>query len=154
MAEDGASAGGNTIRYTVLHDALASLPAEWHAALQAAVAQVAQTFYQGAQKAYQGTRFAQAFTVTSSVQPVIQVRLVQTHPLFPMVEYPTRAHVIEPRNARVLRFTINGRVVYARRVHHPGTKGRQVMDPLFQQAADAFGRALTEAGYKVLSRGL
>lgn len=35
----------------------------------------------------------------------------------------TRPHVIEPRQATVLRFPANGGIVYARRVNHPGTRG-------------------------------
>lgn len=31
-----------------------------------------------------------------------------------------RPHVIRPRNARSLRFEVDGRVVFARRVNHPG----------------------------------
>lgn len=34
----------------------------------------------------------------------------------------TRAHVILPRRTSALRFTQGGRVVYARRVYHPGTR--------------------------------
>src|SRR5262245_34610076 len=36
----------------------------------------------------------------------------------------TRPHIIRPRRARVLRFTSRGQVVYARVVHHPGTRAR------------------------------
>jgi hypothetical protein len=35
-----------------------------------------------------------------------------------------RPHVIRPRNARALRFEINGRVVFARRVNHPGQRAQ------------------------------
>lgn len=35
----------------------------------------------------------------------------------------TPAHEIRPRRRKVLRFIWHGRVVYARRVHHPGTRG-------------------------------
>jgi hypothetical protein len=36
----------------------------------------------------------------------------------------TRPHPIVPRNAKVLRFPAGGRVVYTKRVNHPGTKAR------------------------------
>ena len=39
------------------------------------------------------------------------------------VEEGTRPHVIVPRRARALRFLVGGRVVFARRVMHPGTQG-------------------------------
>jgi hypothetical protein len=35
-----------------------------------------------------------------------------------------RPHVIRPRNARALRFEINGRVIFARRVNHPGQRAQ------------------------------
>lgn len=34
----------------------------------------------------------------------------------------TRPHIIRPRNAKVLRFKVGGKVVYASLVRHPGTK--------------------------------
>lgn len=36
----------------------------------------------------------------------------------------TGPHVIEPRTAQVLRFTVGGDVVFARRVNHPGTRAQ------------------------------
>lgn len=56
------------------------------------------------------------FTVGSSVEYA------------PMVHDGTRPHVIRPRNARALRFVVGGRVVYARVVHHPGTRARPFLD--------------------------
>jgi len=45
------------------------------------------------------------------------------HPAALFVTGGTRPHIIRPRRTGgVLRFTVNGRVVYARLVHHPGTK--------------------------------
>lgn len=40
----------------------------------------------------------------------------------------TRPHIIRPRNASVLRFVVGGRVVYARVVHHPGTRANPFLD--------------------------
>lgn len=36
----------------------------------------------------------------------------------------TRPHVIRPRRRQALRFVVGGRVVYAKVVHHPGTRAR------------------------------
>ena len=38
------------------------------------------------------------------------------------VEYGTRPHEILPVRAKALRFEVDGKVVFAARVHHPGTK--------------------------------
>ena len=149
-----AAAGGNTIRWQVQATSITQLQAAWQAALGTALAHVGEIFAQAARQAYQGTRFAPAFTLHTQTTPIPRITLVQTHPLFVVVEYPTRPHTITPRNGRYLRFVVNGRVVFARAVRHPGTKGRGAMDPLFQQAAQAFERALLDAGLKVLSRGL
>jgi hypothetical protein len=43
------------------------------------------------------------------------------------VEWDTRAHEIRPRLRRALRFTIEGRDVFAARVMHPGTRGAHFM---------------------------
>lgn len=47
-------------------------------------------------------------------------------------EYGTRPHVIRPRRARVLRFPVGGRIVYARRVNHPGTPARPWFYPTME----------------------
>lgn len=52
--------------------------------------------------------------------PAIQVG--STHPRAKMHHEGTRAHVIEPKRATVLRFKVGGATVFARRVQHPGTK--------------------------------
>lgn len=46
----------------------------------------------------------------------------------PFVNDGTRPHIIRPKNAKALRFRVNGQVVYARVVHHPGTKARPFLD--------------------------
>ncbi len=47
----------------------------------------------------------------------------------------TRPHVIRPRRARALRFTIGGRVVFAARVNHPGTRPNRFLDRALQQVS-------------------
>lgn len=67
------------------------------------------------------------------------------------VELGTRPHVIRPKNKKVLRFAprggarlsgsprSGGTVVFARRVHHPGTKAKPFMVPGAKRAVDALG---------------
>lgn len=54
----------------------------------------------------------------------------------------TRPHVIRPVRAQALRFQVGNRTVYAKVVHHPGTRARPFLD-----------RALTEIaagrGYRI-----
>lgn len=40
----------------------------------------------------------------------------------------TRPHIIRPRRAQALRFTVGSQVVYARVVRHPGTRARPFLD--------------------------
>lgn len=40
---------------------------------------------------------------------------------------PTRPHEIRARRRQVLRFVVGGRVVFRRRVWHPGTRGTQFL---------------------------
>jgi hypothetical protein len=67
------------------------------------------------------------------------------------VELGTRPHVIRPKSKKVLRFAPRGAgrlsgsprkggaVVFARRVHHPGTKAKPFMVPGAKRAVDALG---------------
>lgn len=54
------------------------------------------------------------------------------HALF--VEAGTRPHVIEARNAPMLRFQIGGRWISARSVRHPGTRARDFMRDAAEQS--------------------
>lgn len=47
----------------------------------------------------------------------------------------TRPHIIRPRRPNgVLRFTVNGRVVYAKYVNHPGTRPNRFMIEALREA--------------------
>lgn len=64
----------------------------------------------------------------------------------PYVENGTRPHVIRPRRAQVLRFKVNGRTVYAKVVHHPGTRAQ----PFLSRATREIG---AQNGYNVRITG-
>lgn len=50
------------------------------------------------------------------------VRVESDHPATMFVIKGTRPHIIRPRTRQVLKFTVRGGTVFARVVHHPGTK--------------------------------
>jgi hypothetical protein len=50
------------------------------------------------------------------------VRIESSHPATMYVINGTRPHLIRPRTRKVLKFNVKGRTVFARLVHHPGTK--------------------------------
>lgn len=56
-----------------------------------------------------------------------------------MVHGGTRPHIIRPKTKQVLRFKVGGRYVYARLVHHPGTKGQPFLDRALREVAAARG---------------
>lgn len=58
-------------------------------------------------------------------EPGYAVRITGPHALF--VEEDTAAHDIFPRRALALRFPQGARVVFARRVRHPGTRGAHML---------------------------
>jgi hypothetical protein len=45
-------------------------------------------------------------------------------------------HVIRPRRAKALRFVINGRVIFAARVNHPGSRGTYFLTRALPAARD------------------
>jgi len=51
----------------------------------------------------------------------------------------TKKHVILPKNAPFLRFVIGGRVIFAKKVNHPGTAKR----PVLENAAAAGSQAMS-----------
>lgn len=77
-------------------------------------------------------------TISSQVQRgpggefrgVISVR----HPAALYVINGTRPHLIRPVRAQALRFTIGGRVVFAKVVHHPGSKPNNFLRKAMREA--------------------
>lgn len=60
--------------------------------------------------------------------------VVSEHPATQYVIYGTRPHIIRPRRARVLRFEVGGRVVYAAVVRHPGTRANNFLSRALHEA--------------------
>jgi hypothetical protein len=60
-----------------------------------------------------------------------------------MVHDGTRAHAIVARRGRVLRFVAGGRVVYARRVRHPGSRPQPWMTTAAAEVSAQIGARWT-----------
>jgi HK97 gp10 family phage protein len=56
------------------------------------------------------------------------------------VEYGTLPHEIRPVNASVLRFEVEGKIVFTRLVHHPGTRAQ----PFVRETAEATRQKIPE----------
>jgi hypothetical protein len=62
------------------------------------------------------------------------VRVECTHPAAIFVIKGTRRHIIRPRTKQALKFKIGGRTVFAKIVHHPGTKPNDFMTKALREA--------------------
>jgi hypothetical protein len=74
-------------------------------------------------------------------------------PYAPYVDQGTRPHEIKPkRPGGVLVFKMNGQTVFAKKVHHPGTKAQPFVLPAFQAWVDSLGPMAAEANIKVVKQ--
>jgi hypothetical protein len=73
--------------------------------------------------------YASSFTTTTLLMGgELRTRITNVAPYATYIERGTRPHVIRPVRARMLRFTTKqGQVVFAREVHHPGTKPYRIL---------------------------
>lgn len=62
----------------------------------------------------------------------------------------TRPHLIAPRNAKVLRFTAGGQIVYASLVNHPGTKPNDFPRRALDQATPGLRLLLGTEGERLI----
>jgi hypothetical protein len=75
-------------------------------------------------------RAVRAYPPISSAYPIRgDVAVDRSAPYGAMLEEGTRPHDIVPIRAEALRFMLGGNVVFAKRVHHPGTKPMPFMKP-------------------------
>lgn len=65
-----------------------------------------------------------------------------TSPTGMYLEFGTAPHLITPRQAKVLRFKVDGQVIFVPLVHHPGTIRRPWLMPAAQQAQADFADGL------------
>lgn len=60
-----------------------------------------------------------------------------------MVQDGTRPHIIRPRTKQALKFTVGGQVVFAKVVHHPGTRARPFLDRALREETAGRGYRIT-----------
>lgn len=68
------------------------------------------------------------------------LRIQNATPYAAAIDQGARPHVIKPRNARALRFVVRGKVVFTKRVMHPGNKPYKFL----YRATTAAGRVLED----------
>jgi hypothetical protein len=61
-----------------------------------------------------------------------------------MVHDGTRPHIIRPRSKQALKFTIGGQVVFAKVVHHPGTRAKPFLDRALREETAGRGYRVSE----------
>lgn len=70
------------------------------------------------------------------------------------VEFGTQPHEIRPKDPNgALRFTVGGQVVFARVVHHPGTRPALYVARAFQQWLDRLGPMAATTGAQLITGG-
>jgi hypothetical protein len=88
-----------------------------------------------------------AFTFERATIGKLETSVRNDHPLMKYVEEATKPHVIEAKG-KALAFKVKGKLVFAKRVNHPGTKGKYsflhaweffqpTYQPSIQQSVDA-----------------
>lgn len=130
-------AKGHTAWERVLRTGLQSLMADVQRAARAAYSDVPSV--------------RDGFIYTAQTSPYVRGQLLATADKFRVIEGPTRPHEIIAHNALYnwLVFQIDGHWVRVKRVHHPGTKGRNAITPIFDRAAERF-QALCDAAVEAM----
>jgi hypothetical protein len=80
------------------------------------------------------------------------VRLRNPKPHARTLEGGSRAHVIRARRAKALRFSSNGRLVFAKSVQHPGTKPYRFLSRARDTASDSFLRGMSRSMAEIARR--
>ena len=103
------------------HEASEALSAALFAAGAEARANISRQTKRHTGRLLEGTKIQQATAYTG--------RLFSSAPYAGYVDAGTRAHTIAARRAKTLAFTVGGKRVFRRTVHHPGTTPRPFVAP-------------------------
>lgn len=76
---------------------------------------------------------------------MLYARVHTESPIMVFREKDTRAHIIEARDAKALRFVRRGKVVFAKRVNHPGTRGLHIWQKTDTAVRERLYRAIDRA---------
>jgi HK97 gp10 family phage protein len=76
---------------------------------------------------------------------------VSQAPYAAFVEYGTEPHEITPKKARVLAFRVQGQLVYAKKVQHPGTRPQPYMRPAVERWVGRLGERAADAGVHLIT---
>lgn len=80
---------------------------------------------------YYGKNLAKRWRVEANTQGTqTTIRAWSDDPIVGYYEFGTRPHIIRARNAHALRFMMDGQLVFAKYVHHPGTQAHNKLDRL------------------------
>ena len=89
------------------------------------------------------TEVKEAPSKTSNLRGSVQLDLYPTSASIypnaqyaPYVEFGTKPHVIEPKNGKVLAFKKDGKLIFTRKVNHPGTKANPFVERTVEKVKD------------------
>jgi len=75
----------------------------------------------------------------------LEVRFGNIHRAARFLEYGTQPHIIEPRTRKALRFEVDGTMIFARRVLHPGTEPCRILSDALAEELVVMREKLREA---------
>jgi len=106
-------------------------------ALESGLEGVLRRFAEGVVEAARSKAPKRSGYLASQISSVVEkdsAAIYAKAPYSAYVEFGTRPHLILPKRARALRFEVDGEVVFARRVHHPGTQPQPYLFPAVYEA--------------------
>lgn len=76
-------------------------------------------------------------------QPSVTVST--TDKIFGYVDEGTKPHIIRPKRAKILHFSVGGAEVFTSIVHHPGTKAQKHSERIARKWRGEFGKRMVQA---------